>query len=546
MGRTGERRAMARAGWMAVVLGGAALAALALGTDGTGREEKRDTTLPADLGIVPANGGAVVTVRLGELWDSDFVKPVRKKMARDLGEADKKFAQVTGVPLEQVERLSAVFMDFPANGDPFLVLATTRPYDRDRVLAALGGAVKEEKHQGRTYYQSAETKRAAYLIDRQAFAAGTTEQVRRFLQQPAGKEGPLTPALRQAAGKHLLVVGFNVPAAAEAVGDRVPPEGEAFKPLLKAESATLTLDVGAEARATLLLPFGREADAKAAEKSLEAGLQLAQKGLAQALQRMGPEEGLAPLVKQLEGVQTALKEARVERRRTTLEASAHAKVDVAAVGVAAMQGVQKTREAASRTQSTNNLKQIALAMHNYHDTNRAFPPQAVFGKDGKPLLSWRVLLLPYLEEQELYKQFKLDEPWDSEHNKKLLAKMPRVYKDPGGTEKALANHATYYQGYVGKGAFFEGKKGLRFADFPDGTSNTLMIVEAATPVPWTKPEDIPFDPTKPLPKRSNLWGGGFLASMCDGSVRLISKNVTPQTLRNAITRNDGNPLGPDF
>src|SRR5207249_2796575 len=84
------------------------------------------------------------------------------------------------------------------------------------------------------------------------------------------------------------------------------------------------------------------------------------------------------------------------------------------------------RIAGRRTVSQNNLKQIGLAMHNYHDTYRHFPPQALTDKNGKPLLSWRVAVLPFIEQDNLYRQFKLDEPWDSEHNRKLLERMPKL------------------------------------------------------------------------------------------------------------------------
>jgi prepilin-type processing-associated H-X9-DG protein len=196
-----------------------------------------------------------------------------------------------------------------------------------------------------------------------------------------------------------------------------------------------------------------------------------------------------------------------------------------------------------RVQSVNNLKQIALSFHNYSDTYRALPPHASLGKDGKPLLSWRVLILPFLGEQALYNQFHLDEPWDSEHNKKLLDKMPKVYTIPGqkGTD------VTHYQGFHGKGAVFEGKKGLTFpADFPDGTSNTIMIVEAADPVPWTKPADLPYDPAKPLPKLGGFFPGGFNAAFCDGSVHFLKTTIKPQTLHFLIGRNDGQVIPSDF
>jgi len=97
--------------------------------------------------------------------------------------------------------------------------------------------------------------------------------------------------------------------------------------------------------------------------------------------------------------------------------------------------VQAARESARRMQGSNNLKQQLLAMHNFHDTHNGFPAAYSTNKDGKPLLSWRVHILPYIEQQPLYNEFKLDEPWDSEHNKKLIAKMPQVFRSPNSTAR---------------------------------------------------------------------------------------------------------------
>src|SRR5438477_510375 len=131
-------------------------------------------------------------------------------------------------------------------------------------------------------------------------------------------------------------------------------------------------------------------------------------------------------------------------------------------------------------------------MHNYHDTYRHFPPQALTDKNGKPLLSWRVAILPFIEQDNLYRQFKLNEPWDSEHNKKLLETMPKVYASVNANTKE--KFETFYQVFVGKGTVFEPGEKISFPQIPDGTSNTLMAVEAGDSVPWTKPEDLVFDP----------------------------------------------------
>jgi hypothetical protein len=198
-------------------------------------------------------------------------------------------------------------------------------------------------------------------------------------------------------------------------------------------------------------------------------------------------------------------------------------------------------ERIDRRTSMKNLKQIGLAFSIYHDTNGRFPFAAFYDlrkdKEGKkPLLSWRVALLPYVEESTLYQQFKLDEPWDSDHNKKLLPRMPKIY----GPNDAKSGHSTFYQAFVGKGAAFEGgAKKINFASFKKGTYNTLLVAEAAQAVPWTKPEDLVCAPDKDLPKLGGLFDDGFHALFADGWVQFIKKDVKPETLRALITREGG-------
>jgi hypothetical protein len=203
--------------------------------------------------------------------------------------------------------------------------------------------------------------------------------------------------------------------------------------------------------------------------------------------------------------------------------------------------IQSARAAAMRAQSTNNMKQIALAMHNYNAVNGDhFPAAAICDADGKPLLSWRVAILPYIEQQNLYQQFHLDEPWDSAHNKPLLEQMPKIYGSPADRGNPPANH-TYYQVFQGNGAMFEINQGCRLADITDGTSNTIMAVEAGVAVPWTKPEDLEFDPEKALPKLGGMnWSPpGFNAAFGDGSVRFLLLTLNKDVLKALITRAGG-------
>ncbi len=210
--------------------------------------------------------------------------------------------------------------------------------------------------------------------------------------------------------------------------------------------------------------------------------------------------------------------------------------------------VQSARSSASRAKNMNNLKQLGLSVHNYTSAHNYLPQHAIYSKDGKPLLSWRVALLPYLDQGTLYARFKLDEPWDSEHNRALIKYMPPVYI-PAEEQAGGEPYTTYYQVFVGTkgrvGPLFEPSPQLKIrlgGGCPDGTSGTLLIVEAGSPVVWTKPEDLFYLPDRPLPKLGGLSKIGFLGAFADGSVRLFSRELGDDTIRSLITRNGGEPV----
>lgn len=215
--------------------------------------------------------------------------------------------------------------------------------------------------------------------------------------------------------------------------------------------------------------------------------------------------------------------------------------------------VQKVREAAGRIESANNLKQISLAMQSYQDANGALPAAAICDPAGKPLLSWRVAILPYIEQENLYQQFKLDEPWDGPNNSKLIPLMPKTYAMTGDTTAQPGS--THYLVFVGNGAAFDEPRpgqgfgvtqGVHLTDFTDGTANTILVAEATKAAPWTKPEDLTYDPNGPLPPLGGRFSGGFNAVMANGSIHFISTGVSQQTLRAAITRGAGDVVGPDW
>lgn len=215
-----------------------------------------------------------------------------------------------------------------------------------------------------------------------------------------------------------------------------------------------------------------------------------------------------------------------------------------------------------RKQSAANLRQLVIAMHNYHNDYNCMPPHAIYDKAGKaPLLSWRVAILPYLEPHRdmdnLYKRFKMDEPWDSDNNKALVKEMPKIFAMPGVKSQPGMTH---YQVFTMPLNLPAGKKGMYMPMFSlskskltlgqltvqDGTSNTICITEATTPVEWTKPSDMNWEhDDAPLPKLGIRPGTDeFLASFGDASVREIRKKIDDmdkhtRLIKQLIGRRDG-------
>ena len=195
----------------------------------------------------------------------------------------------------------------------------------------------------------------------------------------------------------------------------------------------------------------------------------------------------------------------------------------------------------NRWQTINNLKFLMLAMHNYHETHKAFPAQASRSADGKKLLSWRVHLLPFLDAGALYREFHLDEPWDSEHNQKLIAKMPEIYASPSLTREQRKSGMTTYLGLLADKTLFASPEGVSLKKILDGTSNTIAIVDANanTAVLWTKPDDLQIDLKQPLKDLTGQPGGMFRAALCDGSVRGIPDKIDTELFRRLIQIDDG-------
>lgn len=203
---------------------------------------------------------------------------------------------------------------------------------------------------------------------------------------------------------------------------------------------------------------------------------------------------------------------------------------------------------AIKAKNMNSLKQLLIAIHNFESATGALPPQALTDKTGKRLLSWRVLILPYLDEQELYEQFHLDEAWDSPHNLALLEKMPMPFRTDGEDKNGQLQpgHTRFVTPLTANSIMGKPGNRCRFKDITDGTSNTILLLQAApaAAVPWTKPDDLVVDEANPLAGMLAEGQNYLLAAFADGSTRALPAKLDPETLKALLSRDGAEVIPP--
>ncbi len=213
---------------------------------------------------------------------------------------------------------------------------------------------------------------------------------------------------------------------------------------------------------------------------------------------------------------------------------------IAVSGVAVgmlLPAVQATREAARRTQSMNNQRQLVLSLLNYEANNGSFPPAYTVDGDGNPLLSWRVAILPYLDQQDLFDQFHQDEPWDSPHNITLLEQMPDIFRNPSAIGRP---GQTDYVAPINADSILATGAGVTMDAITDGTSGTVLVMEVGMDqqVPWSSPQDLEIDSLDSL-DIDNGHPGTVGIALCDGSVHSIAKSTSVEKFVKWCTKSDG-------
>jgi uncharacterized protein DUF1559 len=218
----------------------------------------------------------------------------------------------------------------------------------------------------------------------------------------------------------------------------------------------------------------------------------------------------------------------------------------------------ESRPAARRASCQNNLKQIGLALHCYHDVYGSFPPAYIADASGKPIHSWRVLILPFLEQQALYEAYSFDEPWDGPNNSKLAAKMPRVFECPSEIRHSPPIFETSYVAVVGANTVWPGENSVSMKQVHNGLPYTLLVAEAhESGIHWMEPRDLHM---VQMPLAVNAIRGQGIGSvhgtsddrgrgncaqvlLCDGSVRTLKNDIPPATLRALLTIAGGETVG---
>jgi len=472
--------------------------------------------------------------------------------------AGKKELGIDPVDVEQV----LVMAEPPGPAGPpqiGVVIRFTKPYAMDEVLPGLRADTVEAELDGKPYRRAASRMGLSiFAPDDRTLLVASDELLHRMV---AGKGQPaegLTAKLLAEAADHDLAAVLSVEPIRVMVKDQismvpVPPPFQGVRKvpdLLEAVEAKVNLTGGMEMALVLHAPDAAAADELATTLAglLDTAGQMIQARIATQSTSDDPvEQAMAQYATRInKKLVEGLKPAR-EGDRLVFATEGQGQAQIATIGILIallLPAVQAAREAARRAASTNHMKQIMLAMLNHESAFRRFPARASFDENGKPLLSWRVHVLPYLEHGNLYRQFHLDEPWDSAHNRELIAKMPEVYRNLSSpAEPGMSD----YLAVTGPGTMFEGTEGRRHEDITDGVSNTIMVVEVnpEEAVIWTKPDDWELDPERPLTGLGHAHPGGFVAGFGDGSVHFISADVDPEVFE-ALCTIAGEDPAPEF
>ncbi len=531
----------------------------------------------------------LVSVQPEAMWNSDSMQVIRQTFPEIEGVLEE-FRRETELSLEDMERIS-IFLPgdwkFQENQIPVLALISTKkPLDKETILAlpldekGTQEVAKKTIHKRKT---PAGDLGICFLTDEELLL-GSPEQVSQFLQErpKPTTSGRLSEPLERARSHQFLAyVSSDLVQQILAQKPKFPDgEGEEFNILEGLDTATFTWDLTNQFKSESHVTFKDPQKAKEAAAlfdffmrfplqdvnlltmKLEQAQEKRQKFLipkmVAVLAEPAPFTGpLVPVIQRkatrFPPYLTSILKKQAQQQKEATEYLALAEDLISQVKIQTvkkevrvtteidqktiekiMEGTRKQAESnLAYTTAKNNMMRIGLAFHNYHDQYNTLPPPEL--NRG---LSWRVAILPAMGRIDLYNQFNLGEPWDSDHNKALLSQMPKAFELPG--VQAKPGH-TYFRVFVGPKTAFPPNEKLNLSQFNDGTANTILFVEAYESVPWTKPDELQFSPDEPLPWLGGHFAEGILAVTCDGAVQTLPYFLPDETFRSFITPDGGEP-----
>lgn len=491
---------------------------------------------PFKLAYVPADTVLMLAARPSEAIKYKGFKPMADELNGFLG--------AVGFEIEKLESWSMYVALLPEKRRELLVqiLVATEPSEFEQVIETLvGRSHKERAYKGVKYRAGGRScffrvdARTIVIAEREdgikaAIDAGPNGAVRKSWSEPWQKVN------RSLAAAVIDLANFR-----RAVADNGPPPGilSDIEPLWKKGELTamsLTAEKGIQFRG--VVHAATEENAAAVKKALETGRAFVSEQLGTAIQQMESrvkqfetQGSMGSYASELKIIATMLPLLQKPIDTGTLEQrgnQVHATMSASTIALGRASGRlaplwrhQWGHLITSR--KTNSLRQVAIALHNYHDVHRKFPAAAQMGEkgDGEHPVSWRVLILPYIGEAAMYANYRFHEPWDSPHNAKVTAVVPDALRAVDSKSRT----ATSYFAIVGTDnahTCFNAKRGVGFRGIMDGTSNALLIVESKSDVHWAKPQDIIYDPDKEVPSFGGFATGGFRFARADGSVGYIS------------------------
>jgi beta-lactamase regulating signal transducer with metallopeptidase domain len=489
------------------------------------------STSPFSLAYVPRDAAAVIAIRPATLLQRPELKPIADALAES---NDIKTFGMNGTTVPQVDTCHLVVLP-PFNMQHIGLIV--RMISADQANTVFNSLVESEaatNYGDHKYYQGHDLFVA--MVERQTVLVSPNEAIlRRMLV--AGEKG----ASKTQWSSHwqevddrdvgVLVVSPAWREAYEALpADRRPADVASLVHYSEVVVGSISIFDGL--KLSLSAKCANSENAEAVSEAANSSLNLRRRQTSQYRQHVANRFASPVALTFVDVLDELLDNAQIKQLETTatltaVSPSADATEVLAKVLADAL---VRTSETAVRI---NNIKQVALALINYESANNRFPPAVLHSPTGVPR-SWRVEILPYLEQAALYNEYRQNEPWDSEHNRKVMAQMPEVFRHPNDDRKST--NSSYFV-ITGTGSMFDGKEGTRLRDVVDGMSKTLMVVEAKRDIPWTKPEDIPFADDKPLPKLGGWGNGTFAISRADGSSMVLLDSIDAELLKSLITKN---------